>query len=502
VNALRDRWSGTGLRTRLVIGLLLLTGLAYLGVTAALTVSLHGYLVDRVDDGLSDRTIDHPQANTDGDTPGDADSTRTRGPGTLTLAVDGSAVKVQNLTDASGVSVTGGLSRLTPTDLAAIRSVATDGLGVRTVELANLGSYRMVSSLDPDVPTGRLVIGTSLQSVDDTVRRLTVAAGIGFLFALLAVGWLGWVLIGRSLRPLVAVASTAKEVTATPLATGDIRLEQRVAEPDPRTEIGQVAHAFNAMLEHVESSLQQRESSEDRLRRFVGDASHELRTPIAAIRGWAELVRRAGPSKPDQAAASAARIESAASRMGVLVDELLLLAQLDAGRPLATEPVELGPVVAEAVDEAKAAGSDQHWELDCRGEPVINGDRFALHHVLANLLGNARVHTPPGTTVRVVLEEGVARPDGGPTSATITVCDDGPGIPAELLPRVTERFARGDASRSRGSGGTTGLGLAIAESIVTAHGGTMAVTSDQTPAAHGTRVTISLPLTNPEPTPE
>jgi two-component system, OmpR family, sensor kinase len=239
------------------------------------------------------------------------------------------------------------------------------------------------------------------------------------------------------------------------------------------------------MLGHVEAALRRRAASEARLRRFAADASHELRTPLAAIRGYAELARRHPGPVPADIAHALGRVESESARMSVLVDELLLLAQLDAGRPLASEPVDLTRLAIDAASDARAATPDHRWQLELPDEPVlVRGDEHRLRQVLANLLGNAGRHTPAGTTVTVTLTQ----PDPAAATVVLSVTDDGPGIPADLQPGLFERFVRGDASRSHATGGT-GLGLAIVDAVTAAHGGSVGVTS----RPGQTRFVITLP---------
>jgi two-component system OmpR family sensor kinase len=246
-------------------------------------------------------------------------------------------------------------------------------------------------------------------------------------------------------------------------------MPDRVPVDAPRTEVGRVGTALNTLLGKVESSLAVRFASEQKLRRFVADASHELRTPLASIRGYAELGRR--PTRlPADTARSLERIESESIRMSTLVEEMLLLARLDAGRDLRVAEVPLGGLLVEALADAQVAGPDHTWLLELPDADVeVRGDADRLRQAIGNLLANARLHTPAGTTVTATL---VAADSG----ATITVTDDGPGIPAELQPALFERFTRGDDSRSRRAG-STGLGLAIVAAIVEAHGGTVEVES-------------------------
>lgn len=238
--------------------------------------------------------------------------------------------------------------------------------------------------------------------------------------------------------------------------------------------MGSLGRAFNRMLQHVEDSLVRRHTSEERLRRFAADASHELRTPVASIRGHAELALRHPEPLPDKVRHSLDRVRCEATRMGELVDDLLLLARLDAGRPLANEPVDLTRLVLDAVSDARAAGPGHRWTLDLPEEPVlVRGDERGLQQVLTNLLANARTHTPAGTAVSVRLN---VRQDTT-HEVELLVEDDGPGIPEELRPEIFERFVRcGGDGRARTTGGT-GLGLAIAHAVTTAHGGRVELTS-------------------------
>jgi two-component system OmpR family sensor kinase len=242
--------------------------------------------------------------------------------------------------------------------------------------------------------------------------------------------------------------------------------------------------AFNRMLGHVESALARRAASESRLRRFAADASHELRTPLAAIRGYAELARRKAGADPADIQHALQRVESESARMSVLVDELLLLARLDAGRPLAQEPVDLSRLAIDATSDARVAAPDHRWLLELPDEPVgVRGDEHRLHQVLANLISNAARHTPAGSTVTVTLTDGAE-----PGMIELSVTDNGPGIPPELQPKLFDRFVRGDSSRSR-EAGSTGLGLAIVEAVTAAHHGSVRL--DSRPGH--TRFTITLP---------
>jgi two-component system OmpR family sensor kinase len=262
-----------------------------------------------------------------------------------------------------------------------------------------------------------------------------------------------------------------------------------VPEADPRTEAGELGAALNRMLARIEGAFAERTASEERLRRFVADASHELRTPITTIRGYAELHRQGGLEDPEARWAAMERTEQEALRMGALVDDLLLLARLDQGRPLDRAPVDLGAVAADTVADTTVAHPGHVVVLDrAPGPLVVAGDDHRLRQVVANLVGNATDHTPDGTTVTVRLAAEPGPPDA-PGAVRLEVADDGPGMAPEVAARAFERFARGDASRSRRSGGS-GLGLSIVAAIVEAHGGTVALRSHP---GHGTTVAVRLP---------
>jgi two-component system, OmpR family, sensor kinase len=350
----------------------------------------------------------------------------------------------------------------------------------QSVTLSDYGPYQVLVTR---VPGGDVYYsGLPLAPVNNSLHQVAIAETLVFSVALLLTAVIGTGWVRLSLRPLRRVAATATRVTELPLGTGDVALPERVPDADPRTEVGQVGAAFNRMLGHIESALARRAASEARLRRFAADASHELRTPLAAIRGYAELARRDPGPVPDAVAHALSRVEAESARMSVLVDELLLLAQLDAGRPLAMRPVDLTRLLIDVTSDARVAAPEHRWLLDLPEEAVsVHGDEHRLHQVVANLLSNAAKHTPPGTTVTVAL----ALAD---RSVRVSVTDDGPGIPEELQPALFERFVRGDSSRSRAAG-STGLGLAIVDAVTAAHHGQVELSS----RPGQTRFTITLP---------
>lgn len=318
-----------------------------------------------------------------------------------------------------------------------------------------------------------VVVAMRTEKADELISRVTNVAIITSAIAIAALALLSPRVVRRSLRPLDDISETAAAI-----GSGD--LTRRVDGADARTEVGKLGTALNAMLGQIESAFRERESSETRLRRFIADASHELRTPVATIRGYSELFRRGAAARPDDLAMAMRRIESEAERMGVLVDEMLLLARLDQGRPLEREPVVLTDLATDAVADANAASPDHRFELEATAVSVV-GDADRLRQVLGNLLANVIQHTPAGTSAVVRV-----RAEGD--DAVVEVTDDGPGVPVNDLPRVFERFYRGDSERLRDHGGA-GLGLSIVSSVAAAHGGSATVTSDS-----GTTFVVRLPL--------
>jgi two-component system, OmpR family, sensor kinase len=466
------------LRGRLIAGLLALLLVACAAVGLVSYLALHGALFNQIDQQLTTASQRYAHCEEGGPQGQDADNGGSGNPGphpppcnpaeilglspgTFTAMVNGGRI--------ADSAVTLGQCHLTYADHAVLTALPVDGQPVNRT-LSSLGPYRLTAT--PAANGGTLITGLPLTSVNNTLRDVAITEIIVFAAALLLTGVLGTGFVRLSLRPLRRVAATATRVTELPLASGEVTLSERVPYADPRTEVGQVGSAFNRMLGHVEAALGRRAASESRLRRFAADASHELRTPLAAIRGYAELARRHPGPVPGDIAHALARVESESARMTVLVDELLLLAQLDAGRPLAKEPVDLTRLAIDATSDAQAASRDHRWLLDLPGEPVeVLGDEHRLHQVLANLMSNAAKHTPPGTAVTVAVAA-----NGTPGSVELSVTDDGPGIPEDLQPALFERFVRGDSARS-GNGGSTGLGLAIVQAVTTAHGGSVSLTS-------------------------
>jgi two-component system OmpR family sensor kinase len=328
------------------------------------------------------------------------------------------------------------------------------------------------------VPGGTLVTAISLDPTDETLASLThveLFVSVGVMIALLLLAL--WV-VRLGMRPLDDMTETAGAI-----AGGD--LTRRIRRVDDRSEVGRLGSALNGMLSQIEAAFRERTSSEARLRRFVADASHELRTPLTSIRGYAELLRKGAFDTEDDRRRAAERIEGEASRMGLLVDDLLLLARLDQGRPLERTPVDLCRVVADAVEAAQVSDRDRPVTVEMRGSVVVSGDAAHLRQIVDNLLHNAVVHTPAGTPVHV----SVGR--DGPL-AVVQVADDGPGLDAEQASRVFDRFYRGSEART---GEGTGLGLSIVAALAAAHDGRASV--DAVPGA-GAVFRVEIPAAEPD----
>lgn len=451
------------LTSRLVVTAVALVAVVSLLIGTVTTIGMRAWLMDRLDDDVRaavDREVRFGQMEPPGFLPGE----RRRGIGIEVGAVR--AVFSDTLGEATVMADTeAGPAPVSLDDEAvgALRS-AEDG-AFRTIEIPGLGRYRVTADVNQDGET--VVVGLPTEDVDEATMSLVRWEIVLALLGIAAAALAGTGVVRRQLRPLREVAATAHAVAELPLDSGEIGVTERVPDhlTDPRTEVGQVGAALNQLLAHVESSLSARHRSEVQVRQFVADASHELRTPLTTIAGYTELARRRGDV--ETSAVALAKVEEEAGRMTALVEDLLLLARLDAGRPLATETVDLTRLLLEAVDDARVVAPDHRWQLVLPddGQPIeVTGDAHRLHQVVTNLLTNARKYTPSGTTVTVTV-----RPDG------FDVHDDGPGFPPDLAATAFERFTRGDASRHRSDG--VGLGLALVQAIVGAHGGQVELTS-------------------------
>ncbi|HET7067691.1 MAG TPA: HAMP domain-containing sensor histidine kinase, partial [Nocardioides sp.] len=486
------------LTSRLVVTAVALVAVVALLLATAATLALHRSLSNRLDADVTsslDRLTQgaHPLGAPE-DPDGDSRTLGASREGTLTAA---------STTDwySGSVSTRRGDQTLTKEQVEELTGTAPDA-HPHDVSLEELGEYRVAAAparitLDGGLTetSGIVVVGFPTSTVDGPVSQLVVwEALFGFLGIAAAAG-VGTYVVRRQLRPLREVAATAHTVAAQPLAEGEIAIATRVPAhlTDAATEVGQVGSALNTLLAHVEYSLAQRHRSEQQVRQFVADASHELRTPLTTIAGYTELARRRSDDAGTVTTALS-KVEEESERMTAMVEDLLLLARIDAGRPLASDTVDLSRLLVEAVSDARVVAPGHRWRLALPDESVeVTGDADRLHQVVTNLLTNARKHTPPGTTVTVT---------GAPYG--FSVHDDGPGFPPQLATTAFERFVRGDASRTRTPGGTVGgtdggtdgrtaggagLGLSLVEAIVSAHGGSVSL--DSRPGS--TTITVHLP---------
>jgi two-component system OmpR family sensor kinase len=478
-------WGRTSLRVKLMAGMLVLVTLGMTVMSAAGASVLRQYLVGRADDqlrGSVGRAIDQvvPQLR----------SGRTQ----ITVRIPSEMYGQVRTIDGRPLGQNeawseSGHPRL-PEDL--------NGRIDRPFTVSGTGGSTWRILAEP-IPGGALIVlAFSLDEIDRTVRRLVAIDAIVGLLVLAVLVVLGVWVVRASLRPLSAV-----EETAGAIAAGD--LSRRVPEADPRTEMGRLGRSLNTMLGQIEAAFGARAESEaaarrseetalrseERMRRFVADASHELRTPLTAIRGFAEFYRQGAARSPAELDRLIGRIEETASRMGLLVEDLLLLARLDRQRPIERRPVDLLAVAADSVQEARVLAPERTIDLSVEGGLAyqVRGDEPRLRQVLGNLLGNAIAHTPEGTPVEVRLSPGTLR---GSPAAVVAVADEGPGLSPEQAERVFERFYRADDARSRDHGGA-GLGLAIVAALVAAHEGV--VEADSAPG-EGATFRVVLPLSD------
>lgn len=406
--------------------------------------------------------------------PDDGDSDRIQLPpgqseGTIVMVVQGGVARAGILTDRGGQGV--GVAPLQAAAANALLNVPINGRSV-TLNLPGYGSYR---ALAMPVGPGVRVVALPLHELDQALEEMLAFALVITLVALVGGALVVRALVGRALEPLNRLVGTARQVSGLELSRGEVELPVRVLpeDADPSTEVGRVGYALNHMLGKVEGALAARQASETRVRQFVADASHELRNPLAAIRGYAELSRLQSDALPPDTAHAIERVHAEAERMSRLVEDLLLLARLDSRPDLDLEDVDVTEIVLNATSDAQAANPEHDWGVELPEQPVIaTADRHRLHQVVANLLANAGKHTPPGTEVTTAVFR-----DG--SDVAITVTDNGPGIPSGLGDQVFERFTRADSARTRSgaSKDSTGLGLAIVAAVMEAHGGSAHVES-------------------------
>jgi two-component system OmpR family sensor kinase len=519
-DAVRQLSSRTSLRTKLIAAVFALVVIALAVISIAGAMFMRTYLIGQTDQTLQNGGLQHTALAAAAGSNGNAVGLAEAGYAVWWLPSGGSLQQIVQPSDISysGGSSGSGVSSLSGSVTSAL--VADPGLAT-TVPGQTPGDRWRVISIPANVngSNGTVFLATDISKVYTTIQQLIgvdLIVSIVILFVLLIVGY---AVVRSNLRPLVEIEETAEEI-ADEIAVG--QLNRRVPERDPRTEIGSLGRSLNIMLSQIEAAFHAREKSEaaahqseERMRRFIADASHELRTPLTAIRGFAEYYRQRGglvahwdQDQPDAAGAGATaggltpsdldrimqRVEKEAARMGLLVEDLLLLARLDQQRPLAHQPVDLLSLAADAVHDARMIASARTISLSVQPGAafLVIGDEPRLRQVIGNLMSNALTHTPDGTPIEVSIGSGTLDPQANdPTPAVILdVTDHGPGMSAEQAHRVFERFYRADQARTRATGGS-GLGLAIVRALVAAHGG---VASVRTAPDQGATFRVALPL--------
>ena len=452
----------TTLRRQFVAGGVALVTLASIVIGIAASFAVGRALLDSLDEELAD-TARRLAVSLEGPGPGQLNR-----PGFDV----GTVVALISPTEVSGafIDADGNLQALKPDQAGSLASVQWVPGEPENVLLDNRGGYRAL--LVAKIEGTQIVVGLPLREIRTTIARLNIVIIAVVVIVVLVAASIGALLVRYALKPLDRLTETASAVTKQPLDRGDVRLALRVPPQYANTEseVGQVGAALNLMLDHVDEAFQSRFESEEKMRQFVADASHELRTPLASIRGYAELTKRGGEKLSKDMKQAVDRIESESIRMTSLVEDLLLLARFDEGHALQMESVDIAQIVRDALSDAYVTSPEHEWGAEGVEEPVlITGDGSAIHQVVVNLLANARVHTPPGTSVEVRVKQSSDK-------TVVQVEDSGPGIPRDARKKLFERFARGDSSRARSSG-STGLGLSIVDTIVKAHGGSVGLTS-------------------------
>jgi len=477
--------SGWSLRSRLLLATLVVVAIGIGTSDFVAHASLKNYLIKQVDTQLTgvangsvgrlNRAGIEPNANED-----DANGSPfrivrpLRGVPTETLVtlLDSNGNELGRL----GGDITNSSQTMRFNGFTTAKVAATKGLPFTVKGVKDGGDTRAIAQVLP-TGLGSIVVAVSLAGVDRTLHEMTWLFLLISLIILVLIAFLSRFIIQISLRPLSEV-----EGTAAAIAAGD--LSARLPDNNPKTEVGKLTRSLNTMLSRIEESFAVRVASESKLRQFVADASHELRTPLTAIRGFAELHRQGAVEGVEKTKELIGRIEKESIRMGSLVEDLLLLARMDEARPVSMEPVDLTHVLEECIASARAAGPDHPITADIEPDIFVLGDNKRIHQAIANLLANARTHTPLGTKITV-------RAKSGKDDTRVSVSDEGTGLSPADQKKIFERFFRADPSRQRSSGEGSGLGLSIVDAIMKLHGGSVSVESE---LGRGATFTLTFPI--------
>lgn len=455
---------GLSLRSRLLLGLGLVALVQVVAAIVVISVTSEE-LLEQIDDRLSAIADSEPTIGVD--------------LGNASAVVDGTSDLYQGILSPDGelttVNAVANRGVVVPPPAVVVREISIGDQAITVEAQSGEVEYRLVAF---EAQTGEtIVLASPLRGYEWTINRLTRLVAILAAAMMMVLGAVAWWVLRLGITPI-------KQMTASAEAIADGDLSERIDDTDPTTEAGQLGLALNTMMGKIETSFDKQARAEERLRQFIADASHELRTPVATIRGYAELYEAGGLKDPEQLDDALQRTRQESERMSRLIADLLRLANLDAERAMRSDRVDVAKLASEVVSDAAATHPSHAIAIEVPEKAVfVVGDEDLIRQVLVNVVSNAAVHTPGGTTTTVAISS-------DDHNAMIVVADNGDGMSADVVARATERFFRGDPSRSRKRGGS-GLGLAIADGIVEAHSGDLQITSS---VGHGTTVTVTLPV--------
>jgi len=463
------------LRGRLLIGVMTLVVLGLLIVDIATYATMQSFLLSRVDSQLTlGRAVAVRALGGPNEGPGSTSAAEFPTGTVIELVAPDGTVLTTKVSGPAFASLSTGRPVLPRT----LPNAGMDKVGsaYNVAGTGGVAAFRMIDWPEDSFAGDFVVFAIPIVDVQSTLSQLLLQEVLISLGVVATTAILALLIIRIGLRPLQRMGAVAQDIAA-----GD--LTKRVAPATSKTEIGRLGLALNGMLSQIEAAFAERTESNNRLRRFIADASHELRTPLTSIRGYSEMLRRGASESPSDAELARRRIEEESVRMSTLVDDMLLIARLDQGRPLERKPVDLQTIATDAADDARAVAPQREITLTAPGSVVVEGDDLRLRQVVGNLVRNALVHTPQQTAIEI----GVSTDNG---TGRMSVIDHGPGLQAKEMDHIFEPFYRADPSRSRDSGGA-GLGLSIVSAVVSAHGGKVNVKET---SGGGVTFEVELPL--------